>query len=381
MAKMKVILKYLNLGKLFVPQKCRCSSLALKSTTLLLDEENINLKKNHGKNDIIRTIQNLLNISYKSSLEIVERNRLTERNISFLTNNYQLLIANGVNSDTVMKYPELLGVPFLESAISDLKTLPYSLTTTIVLACLVKPKRDRFLSHYRKLDNKIDLISKIVQVSCDAACEFIYKKDFLISKDPKVLAETLKLILDFGIPLEEIRKDLWVLKYSPHVIRSRIEIIEEVKIEKSSRKPWMIRCPVSVIETYARRRIDNRHILGNDSLTEFISKKLKCTEEQAKCIIMKMPALRKKSLKTITDIINFLYSKGFNPNHIYRNPKILVHSIETTKKRLEQLEKSGLQVNSLYMLTKSQKQFNWYLESSIKGKTKLPGRINKEMAK
>lgn len=120
--------------------------------------------------------------------------------------------------------------------------------------------------------------------------------------------------------------------------------------------------------SYLKRRQDNREILGSASLTEYLSTKLDCTEDQAKYLVSKMPALRTKSLRTISDIINFLYSKGFQAHHIYRVPKILVHSVETTKKRLEKIENEGIKIDSLYMLTKSQTQFMKIFEAMLKAK-------------
>lgn len=66
------------------------------------------------------------------------------------------------------------------------------------------------------------------------------------------------------------------------------------------------------------------------------------------------------------EIIDFLYNDGYTPIHIVRNPKILLHSVETTRKRLKELEEQGVKVESLHILTKSQKQYMNYYDSLVK---------------
>lgn len=73
----------------------------------------------------------------------------------------------------------------------------------------------------------------------------------------------------------------------------------------------------------------------------------------------------------LKELIDFLLISGFTPQHICRNPKILVHSLETTRKRLKLLEEKGLQIDSLHMLTKSQKQFNQNYDALVKSKNKV----------
>lgn len=88
--------------------------------------------------------------------------------------------------------------------------------------------------------------------------------------------------------------------------------------------------------------------------------------EQAKNLIAKHPALKNKSLTKMQEIIDFLLIKGFKPIHIYRVPKILLHSVKTTQARLKELENQNVQLDSLYLLTKSQKQFKQYCEILVK---------------
>lgn len=96
---------------------------------------------------------------------------------------------------------------------------------------------------------------------------------------------------------------------------------------------------------------------------EYISQKLQCSLDLAKYIISKHPAIQKKSLRKINEMVDFLLCKGFKPLHICRTPKILLHSVDTIKTRLKLLEDQGKQLNSLSVCTKSKKQFTNFLES------------------
>lgn len=120
---------------------------------------------------------------------------------------------------------------------------------------------------------------------------------------------------------------------------------------------------------YVARRSDNKQILGNNSLAEYLSERLECSVDEAKVLMIKHPALRNKSMKKMKEILDFLFSQGFKPLQICRVPKILLHSVETTKQRLKELQQYGKHLDSLYLLTKSKKQYMQCLEGLVKGKT------------
>lgn len=72
----------------------------------------------------------------------------------------------------------------------------------------------------------------------------------------------------------------------------------------------------------------------------------------------------------IKDMLDFLFQKGFNSDHIIRNPKILTHSKQTTEKRLAQFAEKNIKLDSLAILTKSNRQYQHYLDSLVKSKKK-----------
>lgn len=76
------------------------------------------------------------------------------------------------------------------------------------------------------------------------------------------------------------------------------------------------------------------------------------------------------------EIIDFLCSQGYKPIHICRAPKILLHSVETTRNRLKDLEAQGIKLDSLHILTKSHKQFMHFYENLIKTNKKKNSTLN-----
>lgn len=76
----------------------------------------------------------------------------------------------------------------------------------------------------------------------------------------------------------------------------------------------------------------------------------------------------------MNEIIDYLYSLHIKPIHICITPKILLYSVETMKKRVEELQEQGVYIDNLRLLTKSQKQYQVYYNKLITvNKKKLRG--------
>lgn len=105
--------------------------------------------------------------------------------------------------------------------------------------------------------------------------------------------------------------------------------------------------------------------MGNNSLTEYLSQKLKCSIEEANYIITKLPALKAKSVKKIDEIITYLYEFQFKPIQICVSPKILLHSVDTVKKRVQELQKEGVHIDNLNILIKTQKKYAVYYNKLV----------------
>ncbi|XP_018321945.1 transcription termination factor, mitochondrial isoform X2 [Agrilus planipennis] len=191
--------------------------------------------------------------------------------------------------------------------------------------------------------------------------EELFKLKYFEAYDIASNNRELWKVTDYGIPKEELLRDVWALRYSTENIHSRLEQGKQSNIGRL--KTWMIRANKAIYNGYIKRKNENKEILGESSVEEYLSERLRCSPEQIQVIINRHPALEHKSMPKLNEIIDYLLSKGFQHYHIVRAPKILLHSLETTKLRLEELAKIGIKVESLYILTKSQKQFLQYYES------------------
>lgn len=159
-----------------------------------------------------------------------------------------------------------------------------------------------------------------------------------------------------------------MLRYAIHNIEAKLKFAQNNNMKTI--KTWMVRVPTHVFENCIRRKSDNQLILGEKSFMEYLSQRLQCSQELAKCIISKHPVIQKKSLRKINEMVDFLLCTGFKPVHICRTPKILLHSVDTIKTRLKLLDEQGKQLNSLSVCTKSKKQFSNFLESIKSDKLK-----------
>lgn len=64
--------------------------------------------------------------------------------------------------------------------------------------------------------------------------------------------------------------------------------------------------------------------------------------------------------------MDYLLGQGFSAYHIAQAPKILSHSLQTTKERLEEIKALGLSTNSLVILCKSKKEYAKHLKALAK---------------
>ncbi|KAJ8920778.1 hypothetical protein NQ315_004919, partial [Exocentrus adspersus] len=282
--------------------------------------------------------------------------------------NFEYCIKNGISQKTLQKYPEVLADTDIPLKILEIRRIPYDINITTPLLSLPYKRLQTFVDEEFK-NNRISSISNLLEVNQSEVCKILARRSFLLSLNLKQLSQSIKLLTDNGITKAEIANDLWVLRYSTNVIKERLHMAKRHNID--TLKTWMVRAQPEIFETYIKRRSDNKLILGNSSLAQYLSDRLECTEEIAKYIMSKHPALQNKSLKKLNEMIDYLFKCGFKPIHICRVPKILLHSVDTTRKRLKELHAKGMHLDSLHILTKSRKQYMQYCESLIKASNKL----------
>ncbi|KAF5273588.1 hypothetical protein FQR65_LT04586 [Abscondita terminalis] len=318
-----------------------------------------------GKKFAVARLEELFQIHHTKAIEIAMRFKKIHKVMNkVLSENYHVLKSYNIDDEIILEYLDLLAENNIEDKLKFLKQLPFKLNDTAPLLLLTY--KDFIFLVKRELDGeaRLSFFCNKFNIPVLEVCEAFIKRQFLFKISLTKMEKNIETLLDNGISLEEIRKDYWVLQYKYDIIKERIEIAKKRNIGKI--KTWMVRSPISVLDRYCQRRSENKLILGDGTLTEYLSHRLECGVEAAKIILFKHPALSNKHMKKIKEIIDFLLGYGFTPLHIVKNPKILLHSVETTAKRLKQLESEGLKLDTLYILTKSQKQYLTYYENLVK---------------
>ncbi|XP_057657393.1 transcription termination factor, mitochondrial [Diorhabda carinulata] len=308
----------------------------------------------------------LKNELLKTSIQKVNK---TTKSIQDIENNYKLCLNKGITEQTIDCNPEILTDKSLVPKLDILKLLPLDINLSAPLLTVSYPRLKNFIFN-EIVEKKISELAQLLKVNQHDVCVWMSKKNFLMTTNMDNMEKSIKILLDAGVSRTAIIKDLWVLRYNPDNIKDRIIFARQNNIETI--KTWMVRAQREIIENYAKRRSDNKEILGEkESLVEYLSEKLECSQDISRYLIFKQPALQKKSLRKIEVMIEFLLQKGFTPRHICKTPKILLHSVDTVKKRIKEIETNNIHLDSLVMLTKSQRQYMHFLETVKCNKSKL----------
>ncbi|XP_023012057.2 mitochondrial transcription termination factor [Leptinotarsa decemlineata] len=337
-----------------------------------VSHQKANSVENEGQSETDKTkiqkLKDLFNLQTPEANEIFGKyKKFAKTSTNCINENYSSCIGLGISKNTLLKYPGILAEENISLKVMTLKSLPLSINITAPLLLLNYNVLCNFVFK-EVVEGRIKIISRLFQVEKSEVCELMAEKPFILSIDINHLTTNLALLSEFGITVEDVIKDLWVLKYSPSAIKERLNLAKSYNVE--TMKTWMVRAQRDIFDTYIQRKSEKKTILGENSLVEYLSERLECSVPVAKSVILKQPALQNKSLKKMNEIIDFLLNNGFKPVHICRTPKILLHRVETIEKRLKEMEDLGIQTDALYVLTKSQKQYMQIIESYLANKNK-----------
>ncbi|CAH1183274.1 unnamed protein product [Phaedon cochleariae] len=372
------IINFIGTARVFDVSKCtrhtRMLSNAIRNPVpKVVVQPPVYIKTDHHykicKQDTIRKLQALFGLRiYEATEMFMKFKKFSTIPTYRVGENYFFCVSQGMSKTTLRQYPEILAESDVQWKIEKLKILREDINVLAPLILLSQPAITNFLRMEIK-EKRIEKLAKMFEVEEDRMCQLMVQKPFLITLNLDFLQTNLRLLTAYGIPKADIVRDLWVLRYSSASISERMELARKNKIEKM--KTWMVRAQQEILDNYMKRRSDNKSILGNNSLVEYLSERLDTTEDVARFIISKQPALQKKSLKKMNEMIEFLLINGFKTIHICRTPKILLHKVDTVKKRLKEMKDNDMQLDALSVLTKSQKQYAQALELLKANKSKI----------
>ncbi|KRT85373.1 hypothetical protein AMK59_2072, partial [Oryctes borbonicus] len=317
------------------------NDLKLNAVRKSLADESISRKFKIAKESISTQLQTLLSINEQKAIQIITHHRdLCQRSRKSIRDNYKTCRSYGITDDSIINCPELLYQHDLDEKLHLAREASYDINNVAGLLKVNITSFSKIISRLNKENDHIVHLSKLLNVKPSEMCEYISKKPFLLSLKLDRVTESIQLLKENGISESDILNDLWTLNYKKSTIERRIQFVRENNFEQI--KTWMIRAPLDVILKYIQIRSENKLILGNDSLGEYLSRRLECNLEQANYLITKLPALKGKSVKKMDEIIDYLYSLNIHPAHICITPKILLHSVETMKKRVQELHDQGV---------------------------------------
>lgn len=84
------------------------------------------------------------------------------------------------------------------------------------------------------------------------------------------IEDSVKLLRDYGINLESIVRDLWVLKYNNSTMKIRFDQAKAYNVEEL--KTWMVRAQPEIFQTYVDFFNRHRIMEVNSKRNQFHSK-------------------------------------------------------------------------------------------------------------
>lgn len=287
-----------------------------------------------------------------------------------LLENVEQLLEKQIGKDTVLQNPAVL-VAKKEELATKLQTLSTlkglrDLNDMIPL-CTLKPYQlTRIVNTMNNewLPNESNRIyhfaDKTGLPAAEVATQFA-RRTFMFRIPKESFMENLDQFIAH-MDSEDVLADLWAFKYSPAVVSERIARAKEVRGKKLM--PWMVRCPDTVLEKSLQLTKENGELLGeNETIVEYFGKRLGFDRDVTNSIFLKTPSVKNVRVTKVKKVIDYLLEElDYTPHDIALNPRILMHSLQTTKKRMEQLRDIGCRPRSLIIVCKSQRQYDLFVK-------------------
>ena len=109
--------------------------------------------------------------------------------------------------------------------------------------------------------------------------------------------------------------------------------------------------------------LDELEVLGDKtSVAEYVGERLGFTADEAQAIMNKHPQVNTVRVTKIKEVLDYLLNEAnFTRYEIAQVPRVLCHSLETTKQRLEELKQYGCRPSSLVIVCRSKREYEKFL--------------------
>lgn len=289
-----------------------------------------------------------------------------------LSQQIELLMENGVDREILLTYPWVISMnpSQLELKLSILREMkPRSINDYIPLLNLTafklaETKRSLWKEANRIPDgaeNRLYYLADKLNIAPHIVSNTFVNYPFLIDTPLRLFIANLDVLLNFKVAPENILRDPWVFNYSSRKTRARLERAKNSYRPKLM--PWMARCPMKRLNKSLQLTIDSHEALsGCNSLIEYLSKRLDCSEEKMAAYMTRHPAALKVRVTKIKAILDYLLDEAkFDPVEVANVPRVLCSSLDTLKARVEELKKLGIKQKGVMPLCFAKKDYDSYL--------------------
>ncbi|XP_059478951.1 transcription termination factor, mitochondrial-like [Neocloeon triangulifer] len=323
-------------------------------------------------------LSHVLGCSKQESCAILmEFPEIKKLNTKHLKNTCQYLTKDlGLEPRTVLDFPWLLqySKQMLKSRMDVLLVKTQRTVSSMVpLLRLDAEMLKKMFAKSQKLDeiqgvdkenqDRITFLSRKLKCSELEACDIISKNHYLLNTPLARMEKVFEVLYEYQIDPIDVMKDPWILRYNPEQIRSRLEIIKSVGMDKA--KPWLARSSHVVFKRSLEKYKRNEELLGK-SMTklDFVQKVFQLSsKEDAVEMARKYPVLLRLSAVKLNSGIETLLKAGITRQEIVAAPRVLAYSSKLVIKRHELLRsKYNVENPNLNVLVRSSSMFHDYLK-------------------
>lgn len=190
--------------------------------------------------------------------------------------------------------------------INDL--VPFLQVSSLVLsrACQIEEEEFKKIPN----SNRILYFCKELKVGPELVSKYFATHMFIFGIEFEKLEEIMKILLEYEIEPIHILQDLWVFKYVPQKLKNRFELVKSAG--RKTLRPWMVRCRMDVLENSIDIFQRNKNLLGENTVIDYLSKRLGYDTFTMKTIASKHPAVMKcRGKKTLLFYTYFFFKLIF----------------------------------------------------------------------
>ncbi|XP_017068093.2 transcription termination factor, mitochondrial [Drosophila eugracilis] len=297
-----------------------------------------------------------------------------------------MLQLEGVSRRSFVEYPWLLSLDSkrLELKLQLIKSMEYKdINHFVPFLRLTVPRLRKLVGALNSerntipQQNRVYYISEKLQVSPEIVTKYLSKRLFILEMPYEMFEKNLQHMIDYNVSPINVLKDLWAFRYTPKSVQLRLERAKRAKKDKIM--PWMVRCPEPILQRSLKLTLDELKVLGEfSSVVEYLGHRLGFSASETKVIMDKHPQVHTVRVTKIKEVLDYLLDEAkFTRFEIAQVPRILCHSLKTTKARMEELKSHGCRPSSLVIVCRSRREYEKFLQNWI-SQTRNPQSVSEQ---